>query len=146
MTDTAPRHGGFLIATWLVAAIAQFLIATNPGYLSHDELQWAVRADVATLRDLPWVAWFDLQVFQWRPLTFNLWLPLSWALFDHPVAFHLLWVVLGSGLAVALAALLLRLELAPRPDLPCGCDWDCDSGWDCVRLVRQDSNSEWNFV
>jgi hypothetical protein len=29
-----------------------------------------------------------------------------------------------------------------RPDLPCGCDWDCD----CVRFVRQDSKSVWNFV
>jgi hypothetical protein len=113
-TTTPPRRRGFLFATWALASLAQFLIATNPGWFSHDELQWAVRADVARLADLPWFPWADLSPFQWRPLAFNAWLPLSWALFDLPRAWHALWVLAGSGLAVALAALLLRLGATTR--------------------------------
>lgn len=109
-----PRRGAFLFGTWAVVAIAQFLLATNPGYFSHDELQWAIRADVDTVAQLPWFAWTDVAQFQWRPLTFNLWLLTSWALFDTPMAWHTLWVLLGAGAATALASLLLRLGATTR--------------------------------
>ena len=112
--NSPTRRTAFLFATWALVTIAQFLIATNPGWFSHDELQWAVRADVASPAALPWVPWSDLQTFQWRPLTFNLWLPLSWALFAHPVAWHALWVAAGAALATTLAALLLRLGATTR--------------------------------
>jgi hypothetical protein len=113
-TTTPPRRPAFLLGTWAIAAIAQFLIATNPGYFSHDELQWAVRAAVDTPAQLPWFGWSDLAQFQWRPLTFNLWLPLSWLLFAHPLAWHLLWVAIGAGLATVFAALLHRLGATER--------------------------------
>jgi hypothetical protein len=94
---------------WLLASLGQLLLALNPGYFSHDELQWGAAAGVAQWRDLPWVDWWDVAAFQWRPLTFNLWLLISHALFETPVAFHALWVALGSGVAAALALLLRRL-------------------------------------
>lgn len=115
MPISPPTHARLLLVVLLAAVLAQGWLALNPGYFSHDELQWGSAARVAHWRELPWMAWTEVATFQWRPLTFNSWLLLSWWLFDHPVAFHLLWVVLGSGLAVALVALLLRLGLAPRP-------------------------------
>src|SRR5688572_15461639 len=115
MTDPTPvpRPAGFLFGTWLLAMLAQFLIATNPGYFSHDELQWGVRAD-GPLAQLPWMSWADMTIFQWRPLTFNAWLVVSHLLFDTPVAWHVLWVAIGSGIATMLASLLLRLGTTSR--------------------------------
>src|SRR5688572_10513165 len=115
MTDPTPvpRPAGFLFGTWLLAMLAQFLIATNPGYFSHDELQWGVRAD-GPLAQLPWMSWADMTIFQWRPLTFNAWLVISHLLFDTPIAWHVLWVAIGSGIATMLASLLLRLGTTSR--------------------------------
>lgn len=98
----------------LLAVLAQLLLVSNPGYFSHDELQWGAAADVARWRDLPPVGWTLVETFQWRPLTFALWLRFSHALFETPVLFHAVWVLMGTGLAVALAALLQRLGAAPR--------------------------------
>lgn len=92
----------------LVLVALQWLLVANPGYFSHDELQWGATADVARWRDLPWVSWTDVGTFQWRPLTFNLWMLLSHASFGWPQAMHLLWVLMGSTIALALGALLLR--------------------------------------
>lgn len=75
----------------------------NPGYFAHDELQWAARADTATLGALPFVSFTDVAWFQYRPLTFNLWLLLSHALFETPRLFHAVFVLLGSLNAVLLA-------------------------------------------
>ena len=84
--------------------VMQALLWLNPGYFSHDELQWAARASGPTLAGLPWQGFGDWQVFQYRPLTFNLWLLLSRALFDVPQAFHLLLVMLGTINALLLAS------------------------------------------
>src|SRR5687768_13933188 len=89
-----PRQRGFLFGTWLFAVIAQFLIATNPGYFSHDELGWGVHAEVAALAQLPWQSWTDVAPSPWRPLTFNVLLVASWLLFDTPMAWHVLWVAI----------------------------------------------------
>jgi hypothetical protein len=112
---TADREGTRVaLVVFVLAALAQAWIALNPGYFSHDELQWGVRSDVDRLAGLPWMGWFDVGQFQWRPLTFNLWLPLSWMLFGSPVAWHGLWVLAGSAIAAVLARLLLRLAVGPR--------------------------------
>ena len=99
---------------WLLALMLQWPLIANPGYFSHDELQWAAFADVPSWRQLPWVGWFDVGTFQYRPLTFNLWLLLSHALFERPLAFHLLWVALGCSNALLLALLLRQAGLAQR--------------------------------
>lgn len=75
----------------------------NPGYFSHDELQWAARA--GTDGPIPWSSWTAIDAFQYRPLTFNLWLWLSRHLFMHPQAFHAVIVAWGALNAALLARL-----------------------------------------
>lgn len=111
--ESMPRLRAWPLLGLLVAL--QWLLVANPGYFSHDELQWGATADVAQLRDLPWVPWSDVGTFQWRPLTFNLWLALSHLTFEWPQAMHLAWVTMGSAIAVALAGLLLRLGSTAAP-------------------------------
>ena len=87
-------------AGWLVAAIVfllQWPLVLNPGYFSHDELQWAAFAAAGAQ-----VPWLDLATFQYRPLTFNLWMALSRALFDIPMLFHAVLVAWGAGNAALL--------------------------------------------
>lgn len=95
-----------LVAAWL----GQWLLVFNPGYFSHDELQWAAFAEQG--RQVPWLA-FD--VFQYRPLTFNLWMALSRWLFDTPQAFHALLVAWGSSNAALLFLLARRCGAAAWP-------------------------------
>src|SRR6185312_634823 len=59
---------GFL----LVACVLSLPLVWNPGYFSHDELQWLAFADQPTLAQIHWSAWVNLSPFQYRPLTFNL--------------------------------------------------------------------------
>lgn len=106
-TDATPRLPAIRLLMLLVAA--QWLLVSNPGFFSHDELQWGARAEVASLAELPWFSWTDFTVFQWRPLTFNSWLVLSYELFESPMTMHLAWVVAGSAIAMGLAGLLLQL-------------------------------------
>ncbi len=95
------------VGVFVAVLLAQWPLVLNPGYFSHDELQWAAFA--AQTPD--WMAhghlWSGVQSFQYRPLTFSLWLWLSRHLFDYPYAFHAVMVGLG-GLNAALLALLLR--------------------------------------
>lgn len=98
----------------LVLFLAQAMLWLNPGYFSHDELQWAARAEVPDWRQLPFLSFSDGAPFQFRPLTFNLWLLLSHALFDTPQGFHAVFVLLGSGIAVVLAAVLRRAGTGPQ--------------------------------
>lgn len=87
--------------------LAQALLVFNPGYYSHDELQWAAFAGQHPGWHFRDYLWRDVQSFQYRPLTFSLWLWLSEHLFARPLAFHGLMVALG-GLNAAMLAVLLR--------------------------------------
>src|SRR5690606_29049911 len=89
-------HGPWLLAVVAAGILGQGLLALNPGYFSHDELQWAAFGH-GELASLGWVDPRDLSQLQYRPLTFNLWLLLGNALFAHPQAFHALWVALGTA-------------------------------------------------
>ena len=93
-----------------VAWLAQWPLVSNPGYFSHDELQWAAFA--AEGRSFPWLA---VDAFQYRPLTFNLWLALSRWLFDTPQAFHSVLVGWGSANAALLFVLTRRCGSAAWP-------------------------------
>jgi hypothetical protein len=99
---------------WAVALCALLLsmpLALLPGYFSHDELQWAARAE--TLRRVPW--WPAAAQFQFRPLTFNLWMALSRVLFAHPQAFHAVWAAWGALNAGLVCAIGRRFGLAAWP-------------------------------
>jgi hypothetical protein len=80
----------------------------NPGYLSHDELQWAYEATAhqgpAFINSL----WGDVHAFQYRPLTFSLWMLISRQCFDHPFAFHAIVVSASALNAAMLSVVLLR--------------------------------------
>ena len=100
-------------APWLVFAVAllaQFPLALNPGYFSHDELQWAVRAGMTHP-----VAWLGVDAFQYRPLTFNLWMWLSRHLFAQPQAFHTVIVAWGAANAALLFALGRKFGVGAWP-------------------------------
>jgi hypothetical protein len=57
----------------LVGALLLVPLALNPGWFSHDELQWAAFA--RPLDGVPIAAgWLEVERFQYRPLTFELWL------------------------------------------------------------------------
>src|SRR3546814_6477393 len=81
-------HMGAFVAVFALAFLGSWLLWTNPGYFSHDELQWASFA--GNSGPIQWVPWLDVASFQYRPLTFNLWLWLSRHLFDTPQLFHAL--------------------------------------------------------
>ncbi len=110
----APPLRAVPLLVMLLACLAQAVIALNPGYFSHDELQWGAAADVPPGTALPWFPWLDASMLQWRPLTFNGWLLLSNALFETPRAMHSLWVLMGSAIAAGLSWLLMRMGLGWR--------------------------------
>ncbi|MCK9487816.1 MAG: hypothetical protein M0Q42_00160 [Xanthomonadales bacterium] len=91
--------------------LGQWLLLANPGYFSHDELAWGTRATAGALASLPWQSWLDIGTFQYRPLTFNLWLLIAHWLHDWPHLFHGLWVGFGSALAWLLRSVLRRCGL-----------------------------------
>lgn len=96
------------LALFGALVLLQMPLWINPGYFSHDELQWGARAATASVGALPWLSFSAWDVFQFRPLTFNLWLLLSHVLFDSPRLFHAVFVLLGSFNAVVLAGILRR--------------------------------------
>lgn len=98
------------LLVFAVAWLAQWPLVSNPGYFSHDELQWAAFAEEG--RSVPWLA---VDAFQYRPLTFNLWLALSRSLFDAPQAFHAVLVAWGSANAALLFLLARRCGAAAWP-------------------------------
>lgn len=107
-----PRHLAWLLAVPVLVLLAQLPLATNPGYFSHDELQWAAYAQARG--GFPWLA---VEAFQYRPLTFNLWLWLSRGLFAQPQAFHAMVLALGAANALLLALALRRFGATPRAAL-----------------------------
>lgn len=94
----------------LAALLLQWPLVFNPGYFSHDELQWAAFANGDLL-----APWRDVAAFQYRPLTFSLWMLLSRLLFDTPIAFHAVLVAWGSLNAGLLFAVGRRFGMAPWP-------------------------------
>lgn len=110
------RHSARLPAlVFALALLAQLPLILNPGFFSHDELQWAAQADVPAGQALPWFSWTAFDIYQYRPLTFNLWLLLSRVWFDQPQLFHLFCVAWGSLNAALLAVLGRRFGMAARP-------------------------------
>ena len=111
MLQAAPRRDIIIaLQVFALACLLQLPLALNPGYYSHDELQWAVYAT-----DGVRVSWLDLSTFQYRPLTFNLWMLLSRALFDTPMLFHAVLVAAGALNAALLFAVGRGFGMHIRP-------------------------------
>jgi hypothetical protein len=108
-TRWIPAVAGITSVVFVLAFLLQLPLVLAPGYFSHDELQWAWRAGVVDT--VPW--WDDRTTFQFRPLTFNLWMALSRALFDTPWAFHAVLVAWGSANAALVCAVGRRFGLRP---------------------------------
>lgn len=79
----------------------------NPGYLSHDELQWAYHATQHQGPAFINGMWADVHAFQYRPLTFSIWMLMSRRCFDHPFLFHAL-IVAASALNAGMLSIVLR--------------------------------------
>ncbi len=115
MTATqASRQATWALAVFATVLLVQLPLLLNPGYFSHDELQWAAFADVAPGQAFRWVSWTAIDAFQYRPLTFNLWLWLSQHLFAQPQAFHAVILVWGALNAVLLQRLLRGFDVTDR--------------------------------
>lgn len=95
---TRPARWAWLLPLGVFAAVllAQAPLIFNPGYYSHDELQWAAFSAQRPDWILRGYLWTDPQAFQYRPLTFTLWLWLSQHLFAHPYGYHAVAVGLGA--------------------------------------------------
>ncbi len=100
--------GAAVVAVLLLVTYG--LLLTNLGYFSHDELQWGAGAGVDHWRELPWQGWADFTTFQYRPLTFNLWLLIAHVGFEQPLLMHALWVAFGLLNAVLLFGCLYQLR------------------------------------
>jgi hypothetical protein len=103
------------VAVSALAFLVQLPLIFNAGYFSHDELQWAAFADLPANQRRPLWDWAVLADFQYRPLTFELWMRLSRHLFAFPPAFHAVLVAWGAVNAAMLAALARGLGVAARP-------------------------------
>ncbi|MDB6163922.1 MAG: hypothetical protein JWL98_1354 [Xanthomonadaceae bacterium] len=101
------------VVVFALVLLAQLPLIANPGYLSHDELQWAAFA--GHHGQLPWLSWTRVDVFQYRPLTFNLWLWASRHLFGYPYAFHAVVVGWGAANAAMTCALARRFGIGTWP-------------------------------
>ncbi|WP_223789610.1 hypothetical protein [Marinicella meishanensis] len=107
--------GLLLVLVGLLAVLLQLPLVFNPGYFSHDELQWAAWADVAGLSAMRWNDWLAFSDYQYRPLTFNLWRLLSYWCFDQPMVFHGVLVLWGSLNASLLWLAARRFGLSVWP-------------------------------
>ena len=105
----SPAFAGMTSVVFVLAFLLQLPLVLAPGYFSHDELQWAWRAGVVDM--VPW--WDDRTTFQFRPLTFNLWMALSRGLFDTPRVFHAALVAWGSANAALACGVGRRFGMAP---------------------------------
>lgn len=111
-----PRFGAGrwspVAAVFAATLLLSLPLILNPGYFSHDELQWGARAGTSGAID--WFPWLAIDAFQYRPLTFNLWLWLSRHLFAHPHLFHAAIVAWGAANAALLARLGLGFGMSRR--------------------------------
>jgi len=98
----------------ILLLLLQLPLIANPGYLSHDELQWLARADVPSWNALPWVSWLDFSPLQYRPLTFNVWLVLARTCGSTPELMHFVFVCLGTANAWLLARVLVAARISER--------------------------------
>lgn len=90
----------------LLAMLLQLPLILNPGYFSHDELQWASWSYLRPFGQIDWLSPLDVDSFQYRPLTFNFWMLLNNLFFGHPYLMHAVQALFGAMTMLLLRALL----------------------------------------
>lgn len=96
-------------ATAACAAFVLIALASNRGYFSHDELQWLALADSDGWPDVPWAGVAAIDMFQYRPITFQFWLALLHVFGYRPMAVHAVIALIGLANAWLVRACALRL-------------------------------------
>ncbi len=109
--SSSPRA---LLLILAAALLIQLPLITNAGYFSHDELQWAYWAEAKSWSQLWSGGGWDLQQFQFRPLTFTFWMALSKLFFESPWLMHACIALLGAINAALIAAWMQQLGVARR--------------------------------
>jgi hypothetical protein len=112
--NVRPSSSRALLPILAAALLIQLPLILNAGYFSHDELQWAYWGDVRSWAELWFAGGWDLRQFQFRPLTFTLWMALSKLLFESPWLMHASIAFLGAVNAVLIAAWMQQLGVARR--------------------------------
>ncbi len=90
----------------LLALLVQLPLILNPGYFSHDELQWAAVSYLRAFQDIDWINPLDINTFQYRPLTFNLWMLLNYLFFGMPLLMHGFQALFAAGILMLLHRLM----------------------------------------
>ena len=103
-----------LLLLLAVALIMQLPLILNPGYYSHDELQWASWSVGRPWHEVPWAGFLDWATFQYRPLTFNVWMQLSRWFFETPYLMHAACVLIGTVNALLLHVWMRQLGASRR--------------------------------
>jgi hypothetical protein len=103
-----------LLLLLAAAFLLQLPIILNPGYYNHDELQWASWSVGRPWHEVPWARLSDWETFQYRPLTFNVWMQLSRWFFDTPYLMHAACVLIGLINVGLLWIWLRHLEVCTR--------------------------------
>src|SRR5690606_23411674 len=80
---------------------------------------WGAFSQANSVAEIHWVSWTAVDTFQFRPLTFNLWLLLSHLLFASPQWFHAAFVALGTFNALLLFVCVAR-RFGPRAGVAAG--------------------------
>jgi hypothetical protein len=111
---TRAQNGYRLPLLLAVALLLQLPLIFNPGYYSHDELQWASWSFGRAFEQVPWARLVDVDTFQYRPLTFNVWMLLSFAFFDAPYLMHAACALFAIANVLLLRAWLGQLGIPAR--------------------------------
>lgn len=99
---------------FLLSLLLSIGLFMNPGYFSHDEIAWGIKAiSKSSLFDIEFYNIFHYDEFHYRPLNFNLWLLTSHYLFGFPQLYHFVVVLFGilNGIIIYL---FLQNEIGER--------------------------------
>ncbi|OEE68103.1 hypothetical protein A1OO_20460 [Enterovibrio norvegicus FF-33] len=81
---------------FIAGLIMSLGLIMNPGYFSHDEISWGIKATSGnSLSDISFYNIFHYNEFHYRPLNFNSWLITSYYLYELPQLYHFLIVLFG---------------------------------------------------
>ena len=96
---------------FFVGIVLNIGIAMNPGYFSHDEISWGLKVFDVGFNQIEFSSIFSYNDFHYRPLNFNLWLFLSYFLYDKPQLFHFFVLCWGVVNSILFYSVMLKLDI-----------------------------------